>query len=288
MATFKVTKGRIDRPFAVVLYGVEGVGKTTFAVKAPGCALIDLEHGSHRNDDVPNRVEGVESFADLLECIDYCAGELGAKTIAIDSLDVVETFIWQATCREHGKRTIEEFGYGKGYVLALGKWEQLTTKLRAVGRNVILIGHAIIKGTKTPDPDLTGWDHYQLNLHDKAALDLKAWCDALLFADYEYRGGKVADKAIVRSTGERIMRTTHDARWDAKNRYNLPATLPLSWEAFAEHALDNVAQQEELRGKILELIPTLEEERGTKILAWLDAPRTSKQLKEAIERIQSK
>lgn len=288
MATFKVTKGRIEQPFAVVLYGVEGVGKTTFAVKAPGCALIDLEHGSHRLDEVQDRVEGVETLADLFEAIDHCANELKAKTIAIDSLDVVETMIWQATCREHGKRTIEEFGYGKGYVLALGKWEQLTNKLRSVKRNVILVGHAIIKSAKTPDPDLTGWDHYQLNLHDKAALDLKAWCDALLFADYEYVGGKRDGKTIARSTGERIMRTTHDARWDAKNRYNLPATLPLSWEAFAEHALDNVAQQEELRKKILELVPTLDEERGGKILAWLEDPRTSKQLVEAIERIQSK
>jgi hypothetical protein len=37
-----------------------------------------------------------------------------------------------------------------------------------------------------------------------------------------------------KDTGSRLIHTQRRAAWDAKNRYDLPETLPLDWEVFAE------------------------------------------------------
>lgn len=45
-----ITKGKIPSPLKVVLYGVEGIGKSTFASQFPAPLFIDTE-GSTKNLD---------------------------------------------------------------------------------------------------------------------------------------------------------------------------------------------------------------------------------------------
>jgi hypothetical protein len=98
--------------------------------------------------------------------------------------------------------------------------------------DVVLLAHSWIRAFKDPESD--GYDRYELKLHAKAAGLLKEWCDAVLFANYETLAYKDERTERVRgvSSGARIIHTQRHAAFDAKNRYGLPPTLPLSWADF--------------------------------------------------------
>jgi len=107
-------------------------------------------------------------------------------------------------------------------------------KLRAVkSMAVILLAHSWIKPFKNPEAD--DYDRYELKLHSKSGGLIKEWCDAVLFANYETYAAKSKGQRVRGvDTGARLIHTQRRAAWDAKNRYDLPETLPLDWDAFAE------------------------------------------------------
>ncbi|MFR5148132.1 MAG: AAA family ATPase [Ruminococcus sp.] len=62
---------------------------------------------------------------------------------------------------------------------------------------------------------------------------IKEWADMLLFANYKTFSIAVDDKGKKRKAqgGEHVMYTTHNACWDAKNRYGLPDEVPFSYDS---------------------------------------------------------
>jgi hypothetical protein len=238
-----VIKGRIVAPVRVLMSGTDGVGKTTFAADAPSPIFVGKESGTEEIDT--NRWPEVRSWSELLHAVDTLNKESHAfKTLALDSLDWLEPLCWQYVCATKRDRagkshdTIEGFGFGAGYVLALDVWRDLLSRLDALRNtrkmNIILIGHTLIKTFKNPEGD--DFERYQLKLHDKSAALLREWADAVLFANYETLTHQKDARAQVKgvSTGARVMHTERRAAFDAKNRYGLPDTMPLSWAAFAE------------------------------------------------------
>ena len=45
-----ITTGKQDVPIRAIIYGCEGVGKSTLAAQIPGALLVDIEDGSHQID----------------------------------------------------------------------------------------------------------------------------------------------------------------------------------------------------------------------------------------------
>lgn len=66
---FNITKGKIPSAKKVVLYGPEGIGKSTFAAQFPDTLFIDTE-GSTKNIDV-NRFDKPTSWQMLLDMVTY-------------------------------------------------------------------------------------------------------------------------------------------------------------------------------------------------------------------------
>lgn len=238
-----VIKGRIVAPVRVLMTGTDGVGKTTFAADAPDPIFVGKESGTKELST--NRWPEVHSWPDVLHAVDVLTKEgHDFKTLAIDSLDWIEPLCWAHVCATKRDRagkshdTIEGFGFGAGYVLALDVWRDLLARLDALQTkrkmNVILIGHTLIKTFKNPEGD--DFERYQLKLHDKSGALLREWADAVLFANYETLTHQKDQRSQVKgvSTGARIMHTERRAAFDAKNRYGLPDSMALSWQAFAE------------------------------------------------------
>jgi hypothetical protein len=263
MSLAKVVSGRIVKPMRLLVYGLEGVGKSTFAAAAPSPIFLGAEDGTSELD--VRRFPQPTSFGDVLEAVaELTVTEHEYRTLVIDTLDWVEPLCWAHVCAlasRPGKpplRSIEDFGYGKGYTEAGGAWRQLTAALehlRAERRmHVVLLAHSWIKNFKNPSGD--DFDRYEMKLHKSAAGLWREWCDAVLFAAHDvttYESDNKRVKGI--SRGARILRTTHDAAWDAKNRYDLPASLPLDWEAFAEAAVAHRPDDpERLRAQIERLL----------------------------------
>jgi hypothetical protein len=238
MTVANVVKGIIKVPDRILLYGIEGIGKSTFAASAPRPIFIAPENdGTARIDTA--RLPSPESWADVIDAIDaLVVDEHDYQTLVVDTLDAAEAMLWRFICsatRTAGSRT---YGYGKGYVAALDEWRVFVSRLEKLRRErqmgIILIAHSWIKPFKNPEGD--DFDRYEMKLHPRAGGMLREWCDAVLFANYEVLTVKETEKSKAKgvTTDKRIMHTRRTAAFDAKNRYGLPETLTLDYAAFVE------------------------------------------------------
>jgi hypothetical protein len=233
-----ISRGRRPQRIFALIYGTDGVGKSSWASNAPKPIFVGAEKGTEQLDVA--RFPQTETIAELLDQLRALQTEKHEfQTVVLDSLDWIEPLIWKSVCDEAKVEHIEQAfgGYGKGYVRALDLWRTLLKELSILNHkmHVLLIGHCMIKSFV--DPDLaSAYDRYQLKINDKAAALVREAADAVLFARFETEvirdGGNGRSKARVRGEGVRIMYTESRPAFDAKNRFNLPFAMPLDWKAF--------------------------------------------------------
>lgn len=232
-----ITRGKIHTAKKVLIYGPEGIGKSTLASRFPDPVFIDTE-GSTKNLDVA-RFDAPSSWAMLLDEIRYVIDHPEVcKTLVIDTADWAEKMAIQSVLDEHNKSGIEDFGYGNGYRYVyehFGKLLNLLSDVIARGINVVITAHATLKKFEQPD-ELGAYDRYTMKLIDSPktsiAASVKEWADMVLFANYKTI--IVTDSKTKKTKaqgGARVMYTTHHTCWDAKNRYGLPDEIPMDYEA---------------------------------------------------------
>jgi hypothetical protein len=240
----------------MMFYGPEGVGKSSLVADAPAPILIDVEGGADNIDTTRymfrDEIGGHKplTYAEFLTGIEDLIANPGHgyQTLGIDTVDALEALLHAHVCKEHGKASVEDFGFGKGYIAALDEWRRLVTRLdvlRTMGVQIVLIGHSIVKTFK--DPVGEDYDRYQLRVHDKAAGLLKEWCDVVGFMHFEGGSAKLkGDSAQTKrargwTSGRRLVQLAREAAWDAKSRLSIPAELELGaahpWEPFALAAM---------------------------------------------------
>ena len=93
----KITRGKIASAQKVVVYGPEGIGKSTFAARFPEPLFIDTE-GSTKNMDVA-RLDKPTSWTMLKNQIAYVkANPNVCKTLVIDTIDWAEQLCLSDIC----------------------------------------------------------------------------------------------------------------------------------------------------------------------------------------------
>lgn len=228
-----ITTGKVPGTVKCVVYGPEGIGKTTFASRFPSPLFIDAEDGT-KNLDVA-RFDRPGTWADL--CAQAAeAGKTDYRTLVIDTADWAEQLCIAHVVANSGNpkiKGIEGFGYGKGYVYVAEEFARLLSvcdSLVDAGKNVVFCAHAQIKKFEQPD-EMGAYDRWELKLTRKTAPLLKEWCDMLLFANYK-------TDVITRDDGKskargatRTLYAAHNAAWDAKNRSGLLAEMPFEYES---------------------------------------------------------
>lgn len=240
-----IQRGRQSRPPRVLLYGVEGIGKSTFGSEAPKPIFIQTEDGLDEIecDRFPLATKLDDVFISLktlrTETHDY-------ETVVIDSLDWLERLVWDKLCDQYSVASIEKVdgGYARGYMLALTMWRELLdhlNALRARGMVIILIAHSKVE--RFEDPESSPYDRYSPRLHKHAGALINEWCDAVLFAtrkmrtqseDAGFNRKRTVAHAIGKDGGERIMRAYGSPSCVAKNRYGIAEEMPLSWNSFVD------------------------------------------------------
>lgn len=234
----QITKGKRARAQKVVVYGPEGIGKSTFASQFPEPLFIDTE-GSTDNMDV-SRLDKPSSYTMLKNEIAWVkANPTVCKTLVIDTIDWAESLVIADVCAQHGKKGIEDFGWGNGYTYTKEEMGRLLNQLGELvdlGINVVLTAHAQMRKFEQPD-EMGSYDRWELKLGKKTSSQtaplVKEWADMVLFANYK-TVVMTADNGKKKATGgQRVLYTQHHPAWDAKNRHGLPEELPFDYAGIA-------------------------------------------------------
>ena len=239
----QIQSGKQPAPPRIMIYGQEGVGKSSCAAQMPEPIFIQTEDGLGQIDC--DRFPLAQSFDDVEQSLAALYSEKhDYQTVVVDSADWLERLIWDAVCHDYGARSIEKVdgGYGKGYVYALGYWRKLLDGLSALHDDrqmmIVLIAHAKVE--RFEDPESSAYDRYSPRLNKHASALITEWVDAVLFAGRKFRveteeAGFNRERGIARAIGaaggERVLKTVGGPSCVAKNRYNLPPELPLEWDA---------------------------------------------------------
>lgn len=220
----------------VMAYGPHGLGKTTFGAGAPAPIFILTEDGLGRLE--VDHFPLATSYDDVVGAISTLYSEAHTfGTVVIDSLDWLDNLIWQDINAKHDAK---DLAYGKGAVIAADYWRGILEGLSALrdekSMAIVLIAHAEIK--RFDSPEVEPFERYQPKLQARSSALVQEWCDAVLFCNYktivkkeDVGFNREVNRGI--TTGERLMYTTEKPAFLAKNRYGLPDSLPLSWEAFS-------------------------------------------------------
>lgn len=242
-----IRSGKRQEPFRAVIYGTDGVGKSTWAAESDKPLFLDIEDGISQlnTDSIPLNQA---TYDDVIETIRMLINEEHEyETIVIDSIDWLEEKIWNKVVREYEKpiKNIEDIGYAKGYTFALEHWRKLIAGLECLRKgkkmNIILIAHGSI--VRIEDPQYESYDKWSLKLHKKARAVIQEWADVIMFADFEKITRKVSDsfgqgKYKALGDGSRVIHTQEKPAFDAKSRFAIPDTLPMEFAVFKQSLID--------------------------------------------------
>lgn len=226
----QVTKGKVETAKKVVIYGPEGIGKSTLASNFPNPVFIDTE-GSTKALDVARYPE-VKNWMDIKAFVEDTINTRQFSTIVIDTADWAERFCIRAVCAKQKVTGIEDIPYGKGYTYVMEEFASLLdlcNKAITAGINVIFTAHAQMRKFEQPD-EMGSYDRWEMKLSKKSAPLLKEWADMVLFCNYKTQvmtDSKTQSKKAF--GGKRVMYASHHPCWDAKNRYNLPDQMDMEF-----------------------------------------------------------
>ena len=229
-----IRKGPQARAIRTVIYGPEGIGKSTLASQFPDAVFVDFEHGTDSMDVA--RFDTPEDFDGVLTLLSSIAQEDVCKTVVLDTADKLEQLISRHVCLKYEIGSIEDAGYGKGYTYLAEAWIELMKVCDNIidsGKNIVFVAHAQMRKFEQPD-EMGAYDRWELKLSKKTSPLLKEWSDMLLFCSYKTNvvtDEKTKSKKAI--GGKRIMYATHDPCWDAKNRFGFADSMDMSFDEIA-------------------------------------------------------
>ena len=231
-------------PSRLILHGVEGVGKTSFAAHAPkpiflmarGETGLDTLIGAQRLSEVPHFPE-ITGWNELLSAVEWLTTdtEHEYKTIVLDTLNGFERLCHEFVCArdfagDWGERGF--MGYMRGYETSLADWRELLNALDRLReeRQMAIIALTHTKVGTFKNPEGADYDRYSPDMHHKTWSLTHKWSDHVLFANFYTEVVTDSDKSKRgKAVGgrHRLMYTERHAAYDAKNRAGLPEEIEM-------------------------------------------------------------
>ena len=238
-----ISRGAKTRAQKVVVYGPEGIGKTTLASMFPNPLFVDTEDGTGHLD-VARVDPAPKSWTALMETVRAVKAERPCSTLVVDTADWAEAMCMEHVCAKNKWSSIETPGFGAGYTQLreeFGRFLDALSDVADSGVNVVVTAHAQMRKFEQPD-EAAPYDRWELKLQKKVAPVVKEWADAVLFLNWKTTVetvsagmGQVKGKA---RNAKRTMFCEHHACWDAKNRWGLSSEEPMDYSVIAPHVPD--------------------------------------------------
>lgn len=231
-----LVRAKSDKPPRIVLYGVPGIGKTSLAAEFPDPIFIQTEEGAGNLELTTFSNGPLTSAAEVDEAIELLlTGDHEFRTVVLDSLDWFEPLLWAAVCKRNKWTSIEEAGYGRGYIELDADWRYFLGRMNALrdqrGMTVIYLAHEEIRSFSDPERD--SYDRYRLRLHKRAAEMVVEHADVVGFMNYvatirKEKGGFSRETAKASGAGQRVLHLAERPAFTAKNRFEMPDSLLLT------------------------------------------------------------
>lgn len=259
------TKGKVEKSPLILVYGVDGVGKSSFGAGTKNPYFICAESSRNQFDNA-TYCPPIQNWDMVLTLIhELLTLPHEHKTIVIDSLDWIEPLVYRKLCAENNVSSIEKVGggFGKGYTEAFGEWiklKDMLSKLRDKGLGIILIAHAEV--VTFNDPSLqAGYERYQIKLHKKTSALFREFVDVVLFANYASYTKKDGSATRVFGDDARIAYTQRRPGFDAKNRFGLPFQFPFSYQDYEQAKSASSAENPGvIKEEIVGMLPEIKDE----------------------------
>lgn len=232
-----------DRPPFIVIYGVDGIGKTTLATEAPDAVYLHTR-GENPPSDVKIPKAEITDYVKLKDfLLDLIEEPHDFKNVIMDSVDGIEPMVWDETCYIENKPNIEAFGFGRGYVAADDQWNEiikLIMELKDLGIGVILLAHPSIERFDSPISE--PYNRYTIKIHKRANAMIREEADIVAFMNHRVKVENVEisrGKSVSHAEGKaRDIYLTGTPAYDAKNRYSMPDSIQYKkgkgWDALSK------------------------------------------------------
>jgi hypothetical protein len=236
-------------PPRILIHGHEKTGKTTFASLAPNPIFLRTEDGQGTISMSAWDIETLQDFFDavallLTEPHDF-------QSVVIDSVDWFEPMVIASLIANRPKNekgvdvtSIEDYGYGKGYVYIMEEWQRVfdcLTALRARGMIILMIAHSVSE--KVNPPDGSSYDRVGIKLAKAAAEKFFEYSDliihsrkgVILASDNNTKDKKALKKVVGDASMPIELITTSSSSIRAGNRYamtGMPPVIPFDGNAW--------------------------------------------------------
>ena len=128
-------------PKIFFLWGQSMHGKTYLARQFPDPIIINTD-GNGKKIDTPHvDVYDFETFVNVLREIEE--GKHTFKTIVIDLVDDIKTFLEEYVCKKYNVENLADAGFGKGYGDVKSTWKRLMIRLTQLPYYVVFISHVV-------------------------------------------------------------------------------------------------------------------------------------------------
>jgi hypothetical protein len=231
-----------EMPARIVIYAEPKIGKTTFAAEAEDVFFINLEGGTSYLKNKVRSTPVLNSYDEVISWLKHIYEDdaFTCGTIAVDSLDWLETLAQDRIVKLHGAKSItdpsvKDFAYFKGVMSAADDAIKVLKWLNAIyekkGIKCILIAHSQVKNVDLPNQD--PYQRHELKLSKWFAAKVNEWCDLVLYAGLDFyvnKEGKTSD-------AKRVIFGGGNPSFVGGGRMPISSKIDLSYEALKEELL---------------------------------------------------
>lgn len=259
------------KPPMLTIVGSPGSGKTTLGALFPGAIMLMAEDGASvfenwdddaqpavlprlpkaSKDDLGNMRSTKETLFGIMD--ELMGTEHGYKTLVLDSITTLDMLFGHEIALRDGVNTVADAsgGFHKGYAEVASWHAELIYKceqLRAVKKMaVVFLAHTGIKKIRNRPDAAADYSVFSMDMDNQALSIYTSQCDGVLYLVKDEfvtgaetnRKGQTTKYGRIMQTGERKLVTSSDGQVgyiNAKNRYNMPAELPV------EHGTNPILQ----------------------------------------------